>query len=168
MAGWLPRRLPWPEPSETLWAKLPRVVTDPGLLRAIGRVLQRYEEATGATAPGDRVLVHGDLGLHNIALVPGTDEVAGVFDYGDAASVTEQSALDAAAGFGLDMARLRRDMADPAIAAAIARNQALAAELGINGTPGFVIGQEIVPGAVDRATLDGLIAKARETRRAQP
>ena len=87
---------------------------------------------------------------------------------GASASVTEQSALDAAAGFGLDMARLRRDMADPAIAAAIARNQALAAELGINGTPGFVIGQEIVPGAIDRATLDGLIAKARETKRAQP
>jgi protein-disulfide isomerase len=42
-----------------------------------------------------------------------------------------------------------------------ARNKALAAELGINGTPGFVIGQEIVPGAIDRGTLEGLIAKAR-------
>jgi aminoglycoside phosphotransferase (APT) family kinase protein len=85
VAGWLPDRLPWPEPSEALWATLPRVVTDPGLLRAIGRVLRRYEDATGATAPGDRVLLHGDLGLHNIALVPGTDEVAGVFDYDGAA-----------------------------------------------------------------------------------
>jgi protein-disulfide isomerase len=77
---------------------------------------------------------------------------------GAAGSVTEQSALDAAAGFGLDMARLQADMADPAIAAAIARNQALAAELGINGTPGFVIGQEIVPGAIDRGTLEGAAA----------
>ena len=60
-------------------------MTDPGLLRAIERVLRRYEDAASATAPGDRVLVHGDLGLHNIALVPGTDEVAGVFDYDGAA-----------------------------------------------------------------------------------
>jgi Phosphotransferase enzyme family len=85
LAGWLPDRLPWPEPSERLWAALPRVVTDPGLLRAIGRVLRRYEDAAGATALGDRVLLHGDLGLHNIALVPGTDDVAGVFDYDGAA-----------------------------------------------------------------------------------
>jgi aminoglycoside phosphotransferase (APT) family kinase protein len=85
MAGWLPHRPSWPEPSERLWATLPRVVTDPVLLRAIGRVLRRYEDAVAGTAPGGRVLVHGDLGLHNIALVPGTDEVAGVFDYDDAA-----------------------------------------------------------------------------------
>jgi Ser/Thr protein kinase RdoA (MazF antagonist) len=85
VAGWLPHRLPWPEPRETLWATLPRVVTDRGLLRAIGRVLRRYEDATDATPPGDRVLLHGDLGLHNIAVVPGTDELAGVFDYDGAA-----------------------------------------------------------------------------------
>ena len=83
-------------------------------------------------------------------------------------SVTEATALEAASAVGLDMDRLRRDIADPALAAAIARNQALAAELGINGTPGFVIGQEIVPGAVDRGALEGLIAKARGTSRAQP
>jgi hypothetical protein len=86
VAGWLPDRLPWPEPSERLWATLPRVVTNPDLLRAIGRVLRRYEDATGGAATGDRVLLHGDLGLHNIALVPGTDgEVAGVFDYNGSA-----------------------------------------------------------------------------------
>jgi hypothetical protein len=85
VAGWLPDRPSWPEPSERLRATLPRVVSDPGLLRAIGRVLRRYEDAVAGTAPGDRVLVHGDLGLHNIALAPGTDEVAGVFDYEGAA-----------------------------------------------------------------------------------
>jgi protein-disulfide isomerase len=77
-------------------------------------------------------------------------------------SVTEESALAAAAASGLEVERLRRDMADPAIAEAIARNRALAAALGINGTPGFVIGGQIVPGAVDRATLEGLIAEVRQ------
>ena len=49
-------------------------------MRAIGRVLRRYEAEVVDDAT-DRVLGHGDLGLHNIALLPGTDEVAGVFDY---------------------------------------------------------------------------------------
>ena len=75
--------------------------------------------------------------------------------------VTEAKALQAAAAVGLDLERLRRDMADPAIDRAIARNQALAAALGINGTPGFVIGDQVVPGAVDRATLEGLVAQIR-------
>ena len=83
-------------------------------------------------------------------------------------SVTEASALEVAAANGLDLDRLRRDMADPALAATLARIRALAAELGINGTPGFVIGEEIVPGAVDRATLEGLIAKARVLKEAAP
>jgi aminoglycoside phosphotransferase (APT) family kinase protein len=85
VAGWLPRRLSWPEPSDQLRDKLPRVVADAGLLRVIERILRRYEDQEGEAAACDRVLTHGDLGLHNIALAPGTDEVAGVFDYGDAA-----------------------------------------------------------------------------------
>ena len=80
VAGWLPTRPPWPEPVERLNEALPRVVADGGLLRAICRVLQRYEAEVVDDAT-DCVLVHGDLGLHNIALLPGTDEVAGVFDY---------------------------------------------------------------------------------------
>lgn len=80
MEGWLPMRPPWPEPVEQLKEALPRVVADAGLLRATRRVLQRYETEVVIKA-SDRVLVHGDLGLHNIALVPDTDVVAGVFDY---------------------------------------------------------------------------------------
>ena len=50
-------------------------------MRAIDVVLRRYEVATAA---GDRVLLHGDLGLHNLVLTP-EGEVAGVFDYDGAA-----------------------------------------------------------------------------------
>ena len=78
-----------------------------------------------------------------------------------ASPVDEAVAMQAAAAVGLDLDRLKRDMADPAIAEAIARNQARAAALGINGTPGFVLADQVVPGAVDRATLEGLIARAR-------
>ena len=61
------------------------MVTDAGLLRVIERVLWSYEDQQEDTAPSDRALNHGDLGLHNVAFVPGTDEVAGVFDYDGAA-----------------------------------------------------------------------------------
>ena len=77
-------------------------------------------------------------------------------------TVTESSVLAVAGRVGLDLARLKADMADRAIQAAIDGNLALARTLNVNGTPAFVIGEEIVPGAVDQATLERLISKARE------
>ncbi len=65
---------------------------------------------------------------------------------------------------GLDMDRLNADMADPAIQAAIAKNFALAEALRINGTPGFVMGDQILRGATDLETLQGMIRAAREHR----
>jgi protein-disulfide isomerase len=63
---------------------------------------------------------------------------------------------------GLDWARLRRDMEDPAIAQRLDANVALAQALSIQGTPALVIGDTLVPGAVDLATLQQLVAKARQ------
>jgi len=78
--------------------------------------------------------------------------------------------LDEAAVFrvardaGLDVDRLRRDMEAPAVAALIRRNMALAQALGIGGTPAFVVGETLVPGAIDAATLRKLVAEARAKR----
>jgi protein-disulfide isomerase len=77
--------------------------------------------------------------------------------------ITENSTLEIARQVGLDIKRLKRDMADPAIEAAIARNARLANALGITGTPGFVIGDRVVPGVLDRATLESLISRARSS-----
>lgn len=62
---------------------------------------------------------------------------------------------------GLDVARLRRDMENPEIGQRLQRVSALAQALQINGTPAFVIGDTLVPGAVDLATMRKLIAEAR-------
>lgn len=62
---------------------------------------------------------------------------------------------------GLDWPRLRRDMDDPAIEARIQRNMRLAQALRIEGTPAMVIGETLIPGAVDLATLEQLVAEAR-------
>lgn len=76
--------------------------------------------------------------------------------------VNEAKVLAIARQVGLDVERLELDMNDPSIDAAIQRNLALATALGITGTPSFVIGDRLVPGAADKATLEGLIARARE------
>lgn len=43
----------------------------------------------------------------------------------------------------------------------MARNSAQAAELGLRGTPAFIIGRRIYPGALDETRLRGAIAEAR-------
>ena len=52
-------------------------------------------------------------------------------------------------------------MASPEVIAAIEANYALADELGIEGTPAFVIGDQLIPGAIDKARLEQLIREAR-------
>lgn len=83
VAGWLPERVAWPEPADRVRSQLPRVVDDAQLASQINRVLRVYEQVT--VEADDRVLVHGDLGLNNIAVDPVTAEVRGVFDYDGAA-----------------------------------------------------------------------------------
>lgn len=76
--------------------------------------------------------------------------------------VTEQTVIESAREVGLDIERLEQDMRDPAIEEAIARNLQLASALGITGTPSFVVGDRMVPGAADFRTLQSLIAEVRK------
>jgi len=66
---------------------------------------------------------------------------------------------------GLDYARLRRDMDDPAIQQRLDANIALARALRIEGTPALIIGDTLVPGAVPVAQIEQMIAEARQRRR---
>ncbi len=77
------------------------------------------------------------------------------------AAIDESSTLEIAHQVGLDVDQLQKDMEDPAIEEAIKRNLALAGDLRINGTPSFVIGEEIIRGLTDLPTLQGVIADAR-------
>jgi protein-disulfide isomerase len=64
---------------------------------------------------------------------------------------------------GLDWARLKRDMEDPAVQRRIEANTRLAQALQVQGTPAIVVGETLVPGTVDLASLERLVAKARTT-----
>ena len=79
VTGWLPTRLDWPEPREAVRQRLPRVAADAALHARADAVLARYESLD--VADEDRVLVHGDLGFHNLAVDAGTFAVTGVFDW---------------------------------------------------------------------------------------
>ncbi len=76
-------------------------------------------------------------------------------------TVNEKSVLKTAERIGLNIDQLKKDIADPEIAASLERNIALAGALRINGTPAFVIGQEIVPGAIGLKAMQELVRKAR-------
>ncbi len=75
--------------------------------------------------------------------------------------LTEDAVFRIAAEVGLDVTRLRTDMADPAIQVSIDRNHKLAKDLGIAGTPGFIAGQELAPGAMELQALKDLVARAK-------
>ena len=77
--------------------------------------------------------------------------------------MTKESILALASEVGLDAQQLETDMAKPDLQTVIDRNRGLAKDLGINGTPGFIVGTELVPGALDLKGLKDLIARAGMT-----
>lgn len=78
--------------------------------------------------------------------------------------MNEEAVFKVAASVGLDVERLKRDMADPEIDRMLKANAKLADELDIRGTPAFVVGDEIVPGAVSVSALRQLVQAARATK----
>jgi len=72
---------------------------------------------------------------------------------GEEGQVTEQMIYAAAAKAGMDLNKLKADMADPAIEKALTSSIALAHKVGVDGTPTFVLNGKFHPGAVDDETL---------------
>jgi protein-disulfide isomerase len=77
--------------------------------------------------------------------------------------ITEETILNVARAAGLDLTRAKSDMAAADIQEIIKRNYALADALDIQGTPAFIVGDTIVPGATDLDNLRRLIAEARKS-----
>lgn len=67
---------------------------------------------------------------------------------------------------GLDLAGYDRDLADPALEAALARNRRQAEALDIDGTPAFVVGTTLLPGVVETEALAQLLAALRREKAA--
>jgi protein-disulfide isomerase len=76
--------------------------------------------------------------------------------------ITDETVYKVAGSVGLDVDRLKQDMSAPEIGQSLKTNLALADALNIRGTPGFIVGKHIVPGAVDLDSLRNMIADARK------
>ncbi|HEY8247875.1 MAG TPA: DsbA family protein [Hyphomicrobium sp.] len=61
--------------------------------------------------------------------------------------MNEANALALATQLGLDIEKLKKDMASPEVDAEIKKSEALAKKMGVNGTPHFLVGDRAVPGA---------------------
>jgi protein-disulfide isomerase len=75
--------------------------------------------------------------------------------------IDKAKAIAAAKESGLDMARLDKDLASAEIKATLEENFKMAEDMGLNGTPSYVIGQQVVVGAVGLPALQEKIAVAR-------
>jgi protein-disulfide isomerase len=76
--------------------------------------------------------------------------------------ITDAVVLKVAKSVGMDIERAKAEMNAPEIDAIIKRNYALADALDIEGTPAFIIGDTLVPGATDIAKLRQLVAEQRK------
>ncbi|WP_375414957.1 DsbA family protein [uncultured Bradyrhizobium sp.] len=70
-------------------------------------------------------------------------------------------AMAAAKDVGVDMAKLEKDLASPEVRATLEENFKLAEDMGMNGTPSYVIGKQVVIGAVGVDSLKEKIGVAR-------
>lgn len=75
-------------------------------------------------------------------------------------------ALALAQEMGLDMARLKKDMDSQDIKAALQENFMLGDKLGLSGTPAFIVGGTVVPGAVGQKPLQTLVENTRKCGKA--
>jgi len=76
---------------------------------------------------------------------------------------SEEVLLDQAKKLGLNPAKVKEEMDKPEVEQIIAANRALGSSIGVRGTPGFIIGDELIPGALP---YDQLKQKVDEIRKA--
>lgn len=74
---------------------------------------------------------------------------------------SEAEIMAVAEKVGLDTGQLARDMEDPEITAYLERTYDLARALGVSGTPAFIVGGRLYPGALSRSDLEQLIEAGR-------
>ncbi len=76
-------------------------------------------------------------------------------------SVTEDSIFAIAKNVGLDVTTLKMDMADKAITEKVRKELAIGKDIGFQGTPGYIIGNDIILGAEGYGRLKQAVDRAR-------
>ena len=78
--------------------------------------------------------------------------------------VNEPTIMKAAAEVGINVEKLKKDMDDSRIDTLLKNNLHLAHALNLNGTPAFIVGDQIVGGAISQQAMKQLIDQARKPK----
>ncbi len=78
--------------------------------------------------------------------------------------LSPEGVIAAAKKVGLDIDRLKKDMESAEVTEELDRNIIWAQRLGISGTPAFVIGDELIPGAIDERQMKRYVDKVRAAK----
>lgn len=96
--------------------------------------------------------------LFENSLVPEVDEKTTEKDMNDKIKAI---VLGLAKKAGLDVVQLEKDMSSPAVEEEILRTRQLAEKLGIQGTPAFVVGDQLFRGYIDETQMKTAIEKSK-------
>jgi protein-disulfide isomerase len=78
-----------------------------------------------------------------------------------------ERALALAKEMGADVARIQKDMQATSVREALQENVELGDKLGLTGTPAFIVGQNVIPGAVGLEPLKQVVANVRQCGKAE-
>ncbi len=76
-------------------------------------------------------------------------------------ALSEDSIMEMAVKAGLDKDKLKKDMESADVAAQLQANSDLGREIGAHGTPTFIIGDKIIPGAMELTEMKKLVDDVR-------
>jgi protein-disulfide isomerase len=76
--------------------------------------------------------------------------------------INDEVLQKAAKAADMDVNKAKEDAEGTTVLMQVEKNRALAGQLGITGTPAFVVGEEVVPGAVPLEELEKMIADERK------
>jgi protein-disulfide isomerase len=80
--------------------------------------------------------------------------------------VNGERAIAVAKEMGVDVARLQKDIDSAEVRGALQENMALGDKLSLTGTPAFIIGETVIPGAVGLEPLKQLVSNVRQCGKA--
>ena len=75
--------------------------------------------------------------------------------------LSKQRIMRVLKSFGISEKLIKKEMFSDPINKILANNKLLARELGISGTPGFIIDTKVIPGAVNLSTFKKLVSEIR-------
>ena len=75
--------------------------------------------------------------------------------------ITDETLTKIATDLELDPSRLKKEAETTDVLLQIERNRSLFSQMGLGGTPAFIVGDEVVPGAISLDDLKKLVEKSR-------